>query len=96
MEVNAFSTVDTRLQFYESEGKDVEFARMGDKAISGQIPAIPVHGGKLIYSFVILLQPKYTRYSRRVYSFLEMLGDVGGLNDAIQLIFGALTGLFVS
>lgn len=34
--------------------------------------------GKPIYTLQISLQPKYSKYSRRVYSFMEMLGDVGG------------------
>lgn len=49
------------------------------------------------YALVFLsLQPKYNFYSRRVYSFMEMLGDVGGLNDAIHIIFGFFPGLILA
>jgi hypothetical protein len=33
---------------------------------------------------------------RRVYSFMDMLGDVGGLSDAIIQIFSFLSAVFTS
>jgi len=33
-------------------------------------------------------------YERRIYSFFDMLGDVGGLNDALVLIFSYVLRIF--
>ena len=52
--------------------------------------------GKAISVLNVELDPKYKKYERRVYSFLDWLGDVGGLNDAIQSIFVVFTGLIIA
>ena len=43
--------------------------------------------GKNYCGIEIELSEKSMNYERRVFSILDMIGDVGGLNDALALIF---------
>lgn len=39
---------------------------------------------------MISLDPREKVYKRKVYTILEMFGDIGGLNDAFFEIFGVI------
>lgn len=40
------------------------------------------------------LDSKQKVYQRKVYTYLEMFGDIGGLNDAFFEIFGVIVNLW--
>ena len=45
-------------------------------------------------SFNIYLNKEKKTWSRKTYSVLELLGDLGGLYDALKLIFAAIVAPF--
>ena len=47
------------------------------------------------FTFVFKRSSKQFIHSRTVYTVLEFLGDVGGLNDALTLIFAPFMSFFV-
>ena len=47
------------------------------------------------FTFVFKRSSKHLIHTRTVYTFLEFLGDVGGLNDALTLIFAPFISFFV-
>ena len=48
------------------------------------------------FDYLIYLSSKKTYYDREAYTFLELLGDFGGFNDALFLIIGTLGSFFAS
>jgi len=53
------------------------------------IPLLP------LFSVKFRLSPKTQNYERNVYTVLNMLGDIGGFNDALVIICTLLTSQFV-
>ena len=47
------------------------------------------------FTFVLQLASKQHEHSRTVYTFLEFLGDIGGLNDAFNLFIQPLVSLIL-
>jgi len=50
------------------------------------------HG--ILYSERLLLDGTKNIYDRRIYSFFDMIGDVGGLKDGLVLIFNKFLAIF--
>ena len=49
-----------------------------------------------MYDYRILASSKKTYYDREAYTFLELLGDFGGFNDALFLIIGTISSFYAS
>ena len=49
-----------------------------------------------MYDYRILASSKKTYYEREAYTFLELLGDFGGFNDALFLIIGTISSFYAS
>jgi len=48
----------------------------------------------MVYIHEIWFSGKKKEYERTVYSIFDMLGDVGGLQDGLIMIFQRIVGLF--
>lgn len=83
-----FFTVDQYGQQPSNKPDDVE--AKPDAGPYPYVDTVPDFG----FTFVFKRSPKTLIHSRSVYTFLEFLGDVGGLNDALTLILAPFVSFF--
>ena len=62
-----------------------------DKGISA-----PIYDFGQILSISVFLDDDVIEQRRQVYSFWDYIGDIGGLNDFLQIIGGVLMSLFTT
>ena len=53
-------------------------------------------GEQFYLKMYIVLEDKKVNIKRAVYTLLDMLGDVGGLYGALQLVFASILSTFVT
>ena len=51
--------------------------------------------GTSLFSVYLTLDDKLISYTRQVYSVLDLLGDIGGLESSLTLVFGLLLSTYV-
>ena len=87
------SSIESQESFIElgfSEPQEYEFYSMQPSSISALYPkGLP----GLVVGQTYLVSPDIIVYQRTIFTFLDFLGDVGGLLDGLKLIGAPLVGL---
>lgn len=71
-------------------GLFVNFEKTSQFLTSNPIENDPVAANTAIYSLFFKLKSEEKLYKRAVYTFLDLIGDVGGLYDGLLIITGFL------
>ena len=53
----------------------------------------PIENDNILREIMVIAATERKGSSRSIYSLLDLLGDVGGLQEALKLIFGSILGL---
>ena len=83
LEQNEAVFQDTMVGFLEKEAEPVNFLTIGDTN------SVDTNGRA---GFMILMSNQKNFYSRSAYTFLTLLGDFGGFNDAIVFLISLFMG----